>query len=434
MKYKAVKIFHVIWPFLSFFIIINCFCFNSFAENQNPPASNIPLVENILYETDFSKNDGWKVKRFNEGSLKRIDGEYQFSFNTENILMHSELPTKVKLDNVNISVSTELRVLAGNATCGIIFNYNDEEKPFYSFIINPAIQSYTVLKHSKLGSMFYRQVVVEGKKILYMNPTNQVNQLQLIQQNNQVKFLINNQLVETVNIESPPGKFKVGLIAISITSNCKVGFDNFKVRKILGDNDLSINNRADSVPAVIFNKEIFYDDFNNPGDTWATREDVNSSSKYRDGLYEIALFKENWRVRRTPKNFLIPGKHFLIQADMSLAKKGAGIYGLTFRSESNKNIHYSFEVDPEEKTFSIKKTDSSNNSSSYLKAWSNSQFIDSNKNQLKIEQNDNLMKVFVNGHYLTELTINLGDGQLLPGSLLKVKVSLSIYCLIISEL
>ena len=50
-----------------------------------------------------------------------------------------------------------------------------------------------------------------------------------------------------------------------------------------------------------------------------------------------------------------------------------------------------------------------------MKGWSNSRFIDSNKNQLKIEQNDNLMKVFVNGHYLTELTINLGDGSLSPG-------------------
>ena len=90
----------------------------------------------------------------------------------------------------------------------------------------------------------------------------------------------------------------------------------------------------DSVPAVIFTNEIFYDDFNNPGDRWPTREDVNSSSKYRDGLYEIAFFKENWNVLRTPKNFLIPGKHFLIQADMSLAKKGAGIYGLTFKSEA----------------------------------------------------------------------------------------------------
>lgn len=184
------------------------------------PAVPVELPPGVLYQDDFDDpNSGWPVDEWR----KYEDGEYSIFIEEENYWGGSVLPGGKFFDTFCASTSTQ-KVGEPEGAYGILFGYKDNDNT-YSFAIST--DGWRLVDRLVEGHWIER---ARWRKSPAVKEGTASNRLKiLIDEDHNMKFYINDQLIKTILLEVTYEGGEIGIYAWAFDDGFQAKFDYIKV-------------------------------------------------------------------------------------------------------------------------------------------------------------------------------------------------------------
>jgi hypothetical protein len=235
---------------------------------------------------DFSDpSSGWDIGSGNEGAVGYVAGEYVIQVDEIDYSLWAN-PGQT-FEDVLINVTVQLAADSAPADMGAICRYQDAKNFIFGEITSDGFYGITQMKDGDLR-------VLTGNGKLQANDTirqdARPNQLQFLCAGNNFALFVNDQFIDAVQADAPPGG-DVGLIAGTFDkAGARVIFDDFSA--VLPPPGTEIGPVGDQV--------LFADDFSDPKSGWDVRTTVNGGTGYRDGRYFIRVDTPKFQLWSSP--------------------------------------------------------------------------------------------------------------------------------------
>lgn len=144
---------------------------------------------------------------------------------------------------------------------------------------------------------------------------------------------------------------------------------------------------------------LYSDDFNNPGSGWPVGDDGNSLLGYENGEYRILVRATQYGAGAYPG---FQAVNYSVTVDLRNLNAVYGSYGIAFGIASDWSTFYSLEIYPAG-AYGIYRYDPSD-IVTLSEAYSDSIFLGSTPNRIKVERNGGSIKAYANGHLLASVT------------------------------
>jgi hypothetical protein len=164
---------------------------------------------------------------------------------------------------------------------------------------------------------------------------------------------------------------------------------------------------------------IYIDDFSNLDTAWEVTRSQNYNSGYKDGEYEIEMLIAGKGAFNYTNKFIFKTNGYAVQADIRVSAGTPGMYGLFFNFIDKNEKWYQFIVNPVTKCYTVLEKYNNNRNSIPVIDWVESKVIKAakEKNTLRIEQYNDLVRFFINGEFVDQAIIKLNSGEQKSGVL-----------------
>jgi hypothetical protein len=164
------------------------------------------------------------------------------------------------------------------------------------------------------------------------------------------------------------------------------------------------------LPIVLKNHtgQLYLDDFSDPNSGWPIWDGSNCAFDYNNGNYRIQLKRDYWSAWAWP-GFACTDCTIEVEAWRSSGANSG--YGIVFGLNSSGDQFYSFEIQPGNREYRLRRYDEGTWVT--LISFTYSSYINSydSHNQLKATREGSQIKLYVNGHYLTSYSDSTYSGS-----------------------
>jgi hypothetical protein len=189
--------------------------------------------ENIVYQTNFSENDGWYIGESEDFTHRIYQNKYEIGVNSPNYYVYSIAPYSDITFDYSISVDCSLTLDDSTKLGALGLTYNYFDKDYYTFFI---IYNDGYFQVTKKEGHNYTTLIQSNVNNGILNNSGQTNRLEVIQRSTSAEFKVNDIVVGTLSYERDYPKVKAGLAALAVAdpyfTNVKAMFDNFVIKKL----------------------------------------------------------------------------------------------------------------------------------------------------------------------------------------------------------
>lgn len=237
---------------------------------------------------DFSDPaSGWLVDEIAEGSVKYAQGTYVIEVKPKLYTIWSH--PGLRYDDVAVAVSARPIDLAADTELGVLCRYRDGKNFIYASISSDGYYGIGQMKDGEATLLTGNGKLQPSGAILTGDA---LNRIQLVCDSDQFTLIVNDQRVDTAQIETA-ARGDVGVLAGTFDQpNAAARFDNFAT---------SAPQLASSVPAKGPGKQVLLqDDFSDPQSGWDVRETTNGASGYGAKRYFIRVDQPKYQLWSVP--------------------------------------------------------------------------------------------------------------------------------------
>jgi len=189
--------------------------------------------ENIVYQTNFSKNNGWYIEESDNYSHRINQGKYEIEVNSPDYYAYSIAPySDITFD---YSISVDCSLILDDTTkfgaLGLVYNFFDNN--YFTFFL---IDNNGYFQVTKREGPNLKVLVQSNLNNGILNNSGQTNRLEVIQRSASTEFKVNNIVVGTLSYGRNYPKVKAGLVTLSATdpgfTKVKAIFDNFTIMRL----------------------------------------------------------------------------------------------------------------------------------------------------------------------------------------------------------